>query len=123
VVNRSLDKAEKVLKSMNFDNACLEDYTFIKDSNYFDYVINATSIGLTDGKFIDMSNIECMEAAVDLQYKKGLTPFLEEMYKGGCVTIDGFSMLVHQAAKAFNIWTGVDPEFSVEEISAELGLI
>jgi len=123
VVNRSLDKAEAVLKSMSFDNADLRDYNLLKSENEFHYIINGTSIGLEDGQFRDMSLLACKEAAVDLQYKKGLTPFLASMGHAGCSLMDGFSMLVYQGAKAFEIWTGVYPEFSVEDIAEELGLL
>jgi len=67
-----------------------------------------------------MSRVLCGEAAVDLQYKKGLTPFLAAM--NNCGKLDGFPMLVYQAAKAFEIWTGIYPEFSVESIAGELDL-
>ncbi|ADD68105.1 shikimate 5-dehydrogenase [Denitrovibrio acetiphilus DSM 12809] len=122
VVNRTLSKAEAVLKSMSFDNVQLQDYNFIKGDSGFHYVINGTSIGLEDGNFPDMNRVECSCASVDLQYKKGLTPFLQSMRGSSCGLLDGFSMLVYQAAKAFEIWTGVYPEFSVETISGELGL-
>lgn len=120
VVNRSIDKAEMVLKSMSFDNANLQDYNFIKSNSEFHYVINGTSIGLEDGLFPDMSMVNCSGAAVDLQYKKGLTPFLAAM--NDCGKLDGFPMLVYQAAKAFEIWTGTYPDFSVNSIARELGL-
>jgi shikimate dehydrogenase len=123
VVNRSLDKAEAVIKGMGFDNVTLEDYNFIKSENEFNYIINGTSIGLEDGQFSDMSRVGCTDASVDLQYKKGLTPFLNAMQHASCGYLDGFSMLVYQGAKAFEIWTGVYPEFSVEDIAQELGLI
>jgi shikimate dehydrogenase len=122
VVNRSLEKAESVLTSMSFDNADLQDYNFIKGQSEFHYVINGTSIGLEDGLFPDMRGIGCLEAAVDLQYKKGATPFLNAMKHADCAKTDGFAMLVYQGAKAFEIWTGVYPEFSVEDIADELGL-
>lgn len=122
VVNRSLDKAADVLKAMSFDNADLQDYNFINRDSEFHYVINGTSIGLEDGRFPDMKSVACLGAAVDLQYKKGLTPFLSSMSHSGCGKLDGFSMLVHQAAKAFEIWTGVYPEFTVEDITEELSL-
>lgn len=122
VVNRSLDKAEGVLKAMRFDNVELRDYNFINRDSEFHYVINGTSIGLEDGQFPDMGRVSCLEAAVDLQYKKELTPFLQAMSHSTCGKLDGFPMLVYQAAKAFEIWTGIYPEFSVEEISAELSL-
>lgn len=122
VVNRDTERAETTLKAMNFDKVSVQDYNFIKTDRNFDYVINGTSMGLKDGVFADMSRVRCKKAAVDLQYKKGLTPFLKEMSGCGCKLIDGFPMLVYQAAKAFEIWTGVYPVFTVGEIAGELGL-
>ena len=122
VVNRDTGKAERILKAMNFDRASVQDYNFIKTDRNFDYVINGTSMGLKDGVFADMSNVGCGKAAIDLQYKKGLTPFLMQMSGCGCKLLDGFPMLVYQAAKAFEIWTGLSPVFTVKEIAGELGL-
>ncbi|WP_415238131.1 shikimate dehydrogenase [Seleniivibrio woodruffii] len=122
VVNRDTAKAERVLSAMNFDSASIQDYNFIKSNINFDYVINGTSMGLKDGVFADMSKVECAKAALDLQYKKGLTPFLCNMRHCGCALLDGFPMLVYQAARAFEIWTGVRPPFTVAEIAGELGL-
>ncbi len=122
VVNRTVSKAEDIIKSMKFDNADIEDYNFLTTEKSFDFVINGTSIGLEDGRFTDMSKIGCEKAAIDLQYKKGLTPFLKNMSHSGCVKLDGFSMLVYQAARAFEIWTGIYPVFSVKDIAGELGL-
>lgn len=122
VLNRDTNKAEKILRDMNFDNAQVQDYNFINTDRSFSFVINGTSAGLHDGFFYDMSKVEASSAVVDLQYKKGLTPFLKSMAHCGCVKTDGFSMLVYQAAKAFEIWTGVYPQFSVKEIAEELGL-
>lgn len=122
VINRDLKKAENILKTMNFDSATLEDYNFIKSDRSFNYVINGTSMGLEDGVFADMSHIECDMAAIDLQYKKGHTPFISNMQHCGCAYLDGFPMLVYQAAGSFEIWTGVYPDFSVAQIGAALGL-
>lgn len=122
VVNRDLAKAEKILKAMNFDRATVEDYNFIKSDRSFNYVINGTSMGLEDGIFVDMSHISCDMAAIDLQYKKGHTPFISSMQHCGCAYLDGFPMLVYQAAGAFEIWTGKYPDFSVAGIGALLGL-
>ncbi|WP_265821567.1 shikimate dehydrogenase [Geovibrio ferrireducens] len=105
VVNRDTAKAEKILKFLNFDNAEICDYNYISREAVFDSVINATSIGLDGSPFADMSKIKCTQAAVDLQYKPWVTPFLKCYENSGCKTVNGFSMLVHQAHKAFEIWT------------------
>jgi len=42
----------------------------------------------------------------DLNYRAD-APILKEAKKAGLVTIDGLLMLVEQAAKSFEIWTGI----------------
>ncbi|MEL0214374.1 MAG: shikimate dehydrogenase, partial [Burkholderiaceae bacterium] len=45
---------------------------------------------------------------VDLFYAKKLTSFLKAAKEYGCINVmDGFPMLVEQAAESFYIWTGL----------------
>lgn len=57
-----------------------------------------------DGLFYDL--VYAREAS-------GLTPLVEAARKRGLPSIDGTVMLVHQAAAAFEIWTGQKPDISV----------
>jgi shikimate dehydrogenase len=120
VVNRDTLKVEKTLRSLNFDNAEISDYNYIGKHSEFDTVINSTSLGLDGSNFADMSKVNCLKAAVDLQYKPWVTPFLR-CYEGQeCLLINGFSMLIHQAHRAFNIWTGVTPEIDMDAMIRSL---
>ena len=116
VVNRDTVKAENILKFLNFDNAEICDYNYISREAVFDSVIKATSLGLDGSPFADMSRIKCTQAAVDLQYKPWVTPFLKCYENSGCKIINGFSMLVHQAHKAFEIWTDRKACFDMQEL-------
>ena len=42
----------------------------------------------------------------DLVYNPEETPFLREAKKAGAETLGGLSMLVHQGAASFELWTG-----------------
>ncbi|QAR33071.1 shikimate dehydrogenase [Geovibrio thiophilus] len=116
VVNRDTAKAERILKFLNFDNAEICDYNYISREAVYDAVINATSLGLDGSSFTDMSRIKCASAAIDLQYKPWVTPFLKCYETSGCKKINGFSMLVHQAHKAFEIWTGKKAFIDMKEL-------
>ncbi|WP_051135277.1 shikimate dehydrogenase [Limisalsivibrio acetivorans] len=121
VLNRDLEKAHKVLKSLNFDNAEISDYNYMRNKREFDVIINATSLGLDGGSFLDMTNIGCRSAAVDLQYKPWVTPFLKTYEGRGCKLVNGFPMLVHQAHRAFYIWTGVNAPIHLADLKTKTG--
>jgi len=106
IVNRNQEKCKNSLSLQKISNYTLYDYNYMKQKNKYDVIINTTSIGLKGEPFVDMSNIECCEAAVDLQYSKTETSFLKCFNSDLCRKVDGFTMLVYQAAKAFEIWTG-----------------
>ena len=68
-------------------------------------VINATSIGLVADETPVPAGILPGELLVlDLIYRE--TRFLREAAAAGCATLDGGTMLVHQGAAAFTLWTG-----------------
>jgi shikimate dehydrogenase len=46
------------------------------------------------------------------------TPLLESAAARGCTTVDGLGMLVHQAAIAWTLWTGVEAPVEVMERAA-----
>jgi shikimate dehydrogenase len=43
---------------------------------------------------------------VDIVYKPLRTKLLQQAEAAGARTVDGLGMLVHQAARAFELWTG-----------------
>ncbi len=76
-----------------------------------DVIVNATPIGMTGGP-----GAECLavpaevlvssQVVVDIVYQPLRTPLLEAADEVGATTINGVGMLVHQAALAFELWTG-----------------
>lgn len=78
----------------------------------FDLVINATSAGL-DGQVpkIDSAVIGPMTTCYDLSYAKTGTPFVKWAAGQGCArAVEGWGMLVEQAAESFTLWRGVRPD-------------
>jgi shikimate 5-dehydrogenase len=49
------------------------------------------------------------EIVFDLVYAPARTPLLERAAREGCLTIGGLEMLVAQAERQFELWTGIRP--------------
>ena len=72
-------------------------------------VINATSSGLRpeDPPPIDLQQLREVAAVYDMVYNPPQTPLLRDAAAGGLPHANGLSMLVHQGAKALEIWSGI----------------
>ena len=83
----------------------------VEEATDMDIVINATPIGMTGGP--DPSGVPVPphavaggQLAVDIVYQPRLTPWLAAAAERGAAVVNGVGMLVHQAAIAFEHWTG-----------------
>ncbi len=78
-----------------------------------DLVVNATSIGMADTGGgpadvpLDPSLLNAGQVVAELIYHPARTALMEAAEAAGCRTSNGLSMLVHQAAYAFESWTGM----------------
>src|SRR5690606_10588075 len=72
-------------------------------------VVNATSAGLreTDPSPIELDRIPRPAGVYDMIYNPPLTPLLRAARDLGLPQANGLAMLVHQGAKALEIWSGV----------------
>ena len=75
-------------------------------------IINATSIGLKKGdKFdLDLSKFRNSNFFYDIIYNPSETHFLKDAKNLGKKTENGKRMFIHQAAQAFKIWHGIQPD-------------
>ncbi len=77
----------------------------------FDLVVNATSVGMGQAPGtalpLDPAGLHPGQVVVDLVYEPLETGLLAAAREAGATAIDGLGMLVHQAALAFERWTGV----------------
>ena len=127
VVNRTLGRAERAaaLAGDRGEVVALEGaHSDIADA---DLVVNATSIGMgepssTDVPF-DASGMHEGQLLVDIVYNPLETPLLAAARSRGVSVANGVSMLAHQAAVQFELWTGVDAPIDVmlASVAEQLG--
>jgi shikimate dehydrogenase len=87
-------------------------------------VVNATPVGMTPKSDDTITTIgESFtkgQIVFDLVYNPSQTNLLRLASSKGAVTIDGLKMLVHQAAKSFELWTG--EKMPIEQVHKSLQL-
>lgn len=87
-------------------------------------VVNATSVGMgaepgaTTPLPLDPARLHADQVVVDVVYLPQRTPLLIAAERAGARPVDGLGMLVHQAALAIRLWTGVEPDVSVMRAAA-----
>jgi shikimate dehydrogenase len=86
-----------------------------------DLVVNATSVGMAGGPSPDALGLDPTwlrpdQIVADIVYQPLVTPLLAAAGQVGATTVGGLGMLLHQAALAFEIWTG--HEAPVEAMAA-----
>lgn len=112
VFNRHLHRAESLVKHFSRSAAHMElrampwhDSIIESELAKTKVLINATSIGL-DGEETPIPGaiIPGGLLVLDLIYRR--TRFLRDAEAAGSVALDGETMLLHQGAAAFSLWTG-----------------
>lgn len=87
-------------------------------------LVNATSVGMgTDELPIDPAVLRTGVVVADLVYHPRRTALLAAAEAAGATAVDGIGMLVHQAALAFELWTGVEAPVGAmsQAVMARLG--
>lgn len=76
-----------------------------------DLVVNGTSVGMggDGGLPLDPGLLRPAQVVAELVVHPVRTPLLEAAEAVGCAAVDGVGMLVHQAAIAFEAWSGMPP--------------
>jgi shikimate dehydrogenase len=95
----------------------------VQDISAADIVVNATSIGMGDDALpFDATHLRRGQVVADLVYHPLETQLLAAARAAGATPVDGLGMLVHQAARAFELWTGVHPPTDIMRSAAEAEL-
>ena len=112
IANRTADRAAAFaadFQDIGTVNGCGFDTV---GNDAFDLVINATSASLAgEVPAIPPSVIKADSLCYDMAYSRGDTPFLKWAREHGCPhAVQGWGMLVEQAAESFQLWRGVRPQ-------------
>lgn len=81
-------------------------------------VVNATPIGMA-GECLDNTLLESAVGLFDMAYGPKATPAVRWMNDQGLPVADGRQMLLHQAAAAFELWTGYQAPIDAMAASLE----
>ena len=116
VAARRLDAAETVAGlAAGADAATLAAC----DPGAYALVVNATPLGMQgEAPAIDPARLNPGQFVVDTVYHPMETPLLAAARARGISCTNGLGMLVHQAALAFELWTGLDAPLDVMRAAA-----
>lgn len=102
----------------------------VDEAGEVDVVVNATPIGM--GEVIQLDKSETMpvdpsrlapgQLVVDLVYDPLVTPLVAAARANGVAAVNGIGMLIHQAALAFELWTGEEAPLEAMSAAALTGL-
>jgi len=113
VANRTLAKiapiaAEIAGTKTAFQAIGLEGASLQRLVGAVDLIVNATSVGLQAGDALGLPAklFSSGVAVYDTIYRPAETQLLRQATEAGAKVSNGLSMLLHQGAKAFEIWTG-----------------
>jgi shikimate dehydrogenase len=108
VLNRTEDKAKKLAKRVNAeDSGSLERLAEISSA---DILINATPVGMlpkTDQSIIPKDILHNRLIVFDIVYNPRKTRLIIEARERGCTVVYGCKMLLYQAVKQFELFTGL----------------
>lgn len=118
IVNRSTDAATRAAALAPVAHVATPDA--VADA---ELVVNATPLGMHGSIEVpcDPAHVPVGAVAVDLVYDPLETPWLTALRTRGVHTANGISMLVHQAARQFEWWTGVAAP--VEDMTAAVAAV
>lgn len=109
LVNRTISKAETVAVEIKRRFPSVRVTVGYPEAGV-DLMLNATSLGLRPGDKLPFDgkrfSLKQVQAVYDMIYRPAETRLLRAAKKAGCQTANGLGMLLHQGAKAFEIWTG-----------------
>jgi 3-dehydroquinate dehydratase/shikimate dehydrogenase len=122
VFARDIEKAKNVSDDFGVRVETLRNGTSDPATSFagFDVVVNTTPLGTRGDKIgeavASAEQLNGVGLVYDLVYNPSQTKFMQEAKQVGARTIGGFDMLIAQAARQFEIWTGNEPP--IDEMSA-----
>lgn len=114
IANRTHEHAEKL--AHDFGVGVAASGTGMEGLKDIALLVNTTPLGMKGQPLLefDISLLPPEAVVNDIVYNPLETSLLKAAAARGLKTVDGLGMLLHQAAAAFQIWTGIRPEITVE---------
>jgi shikimate dehydrogenase len=122
LVNRTVSKAKEIAGEIKRRSPSVK-VSFGYPKSETDLLVNATSLGLMPEDCLPWDEeqfaLTQTRAVYDMIYQPAETKLLAAARRAGCKTANGIGMLVHQGAKAFQIWTGCSAPVAVMRRAVE----
>ena len=125
VANRTRIRAERLVAdlSLHYPQACLSAQSLKAEQLPLEHcglLVNTTLLGLKGEAMgsVELRRLPTSALVYDIASMSQETPLLQEAKKYNLAVLDGLGMLIHQGARAFEIWTG--HKMPVERVRAHL---
>ena len=119
---QTLDYVRAKFPEIEFNVYQIQNIRSLEDSAI---IVNATPIGMkgymADQMPLEPRDLDRLNSDVliyDIVYNPIKTVLIKEAEKRGLKTIGGLDMLIYQAQRAIEIWTGKIPDFNVMKLAA-----
>ncbi|MBL26725.1 MAG: shikimate dehydrogenase [Rhodospirillaceae bacterium] len=121
VLNRSLDKAEKIAADfakspMQVEAAVLDDQGLERALSEADLLVNTTSVGMYphgDATPVPARFLHSGLGVADAVYRPNPTRLCREAAEAGAATAPGTHWIVGQGVVAYRLWLGAEPDTAV----------
>ena len=112
IANRSTDKLDRLVSRYDQGVRGISLSELDSQGEPFDLVINGISAGLSGSTGVQLTDriVNAKGACYDLVYGVDETPFLKMCRSLTDQRADGLGMLLAQAARQFELWTGIYPD-------------
>lgn len=119
---QTLEYVRAKFPEINFNVYQIQNIRSLADSSI---IVNATPIGMkgfmADQMPLERADLDKLNpntVIYDIVYNPVKTVLIQEAQKRGLRTIGGLDMLIYQAERAIQIWTGKDPDVKFMKIAA-----
>src|SRR5579872_2271055 len=121
IVNRTMERAYELIKFAN-SLGVQSDYSNLSNAGEiagkYKFIVNATSVGLKGHACpISARTITKGSIVYDIVYMPVETELIEQSKKQGATIIYGWEMLLGQAMRSFEIWTGREAPYQAMKLT------
>ena len=116
IANRTLDNANTLsvfAKKIGLNSNAIKIEDVKNTVKNYDIIVNATSVGLrNEPSIIPLEGINEKTIVYDIVYMPMNTDFIKKAKEKNAIVIYGYEMLLGQAARAFEIWHGMEAPYN-----------